>query len=155
MIYSFFAFNRFGTCIFHEDYSEGKRLRGEGVWTPSAKEQDKQKLTAGLVHSVRYFASALVKGGGGDTGEGFFAFQTSAYKCHYMETPTQYRFVLLTDPSVSLNETKPFLRHNYSNLFVSTVSKDPTFQHAKSCVITNPAFGDQLYKSLQQVCIFF
>eukprot|EP01061_Rhynchopus_euleeides_P005793 TRINITY_DN14953_c0_g1_i1.p2 TRINITY_DN14953_c0_g1~~TRINITY_DN14953_c0_g1_i1.p2 ORF type:complete len:164 (+),score=48.59 TRINITY_DN14953_c0_g1_i1:264-755(+) len=148
MIFSFFVFNRYGTCIFHEDYTAGRRGPNE-VWVPSAKDNDKFKLTAGLVHSVRYFITAMSKRE--HLGDGFFAFQTDAYKCHCLEAPTGYRLVMITDPSVALADLKPFLQGVYSGIFVEKVCKDPSYTHAKFCVITNPAFGDLLYRNLQQL----
>ncbi|KAJ9458964.1 Trafficking protein particle complex subunit 1 [Diplonema papillatum] len=150
MLYSVFIFNKFGTCIFHEDYNSGDQRKG--VWVPTPKEANKFKLTAGLVHSVKHFILAVAKKE--DLADGFFGLQTNSYKLHSFETATGYRMVMLTDTGVSFAEAKQPLREIYSNAFVEFVAKDPSYEHKKLCVITNTAFRDHLLVYLKQLSFF-
>eukprot|EP00754_Rhynchopus_humris_P036807 Rhum_TRINITY_DN18899_c0_g1::Rhum_TRINITY_DN18899_c0_g1_i1::g.168703::m.168703/K20300/TRAPPC1, BET5; trafficking protein particle complex subunit 1 len=152
MIFSCSIFNRYGTCIFHDEYDKkGRRVRGDGAWVPTAREDDSFKLTAGLIASVKYFITSMSKSALSD---GFFTFQTSAYKCHYFETQTGYRLAILTEPGVPMNAMRGPFQTIYSSIFVEKVCKDPAYQHSKHCVVTNPAFGQTLHRYLAQLPMF-
>lgn len=48
--------------------------------------------------------------------DSFISYRTGAYKLHYYETPTNLKFVLLTD--VKMNNLRVVLHQIYVNLYV-------------------------------------
>ena len=58
-------------------------------------------------------------------GGGFYACSTSAYKLHYLETASGFRFVLTTDLATS--DMREVLRHIYSQIFVECLTKNPLY----------------------------
>ena len=148
MIISVFVFNRFGDCIYSGDCQKPGKLKT----THTAKEENSFKLAAGLVHSVKHFIQTMTKKD--QLTDGFFSLQTSLYKLHHYESLTGYRFVVLTDPSVQLSSMKQPLRDLYGHIFVEHVAKDPSYQHAKNCVILNENFHEQLLRFVRQLPFF-
>lgn len=62
--------------------------------------------------------------------ENFTAYRTSTYKMHLYETPTLYKFVLLTDPKADSSPTSPapvrlILRQIYAGPFLEFVVRNP------------------------------
>lgn len=53
-------------------------------------------------------------------------FRTGSYTLHLYETPTGYRFVMLSDNDIS--DLKPQLRQIYSDIFVPYVIKNPLYK---------------------------
>ncbi|KAL8371400.1 hypothetical protein RB595_001282 [Gaeumannomyces hyphopodioides] len=79
---------------------------------------DDAKLIFGTVFSLRNMVRKL----GGDD-DAFVAYRTAQYKLHFYETPTNLRFVLLTDTaSMSMRNV---LHQIYINLWVEYVVKNP------------------------------
>lgn len=60
------------------------------------------------------------------TDDTFITYSTSKYKTHFYETPSNMRFVLVSDPNTpsQLNS----LKHIYSNLYVEYAIKNPLFK---------------------------
>jgi hypothetical protein len=56
----------------------------------------------------------------------FTSYRTPAYKLHLFETPTSYRFVLLSDPSA--DSLRFVLRQLYTGPFVDYVVRNPVVQ---------------------------
>lgn len=58
--------------------------------------------------------------------EQFVNYKTSTYKLHFYETPSGYKFVMLSDPSV--DSLRFVLRQIYSGPFVEYVVRNPLAQ---------------------------
>ena len=58
--------------------------------------------------------------------EAFTSYRTPTYKFHLFETPTNYRFVLLSDPSS--DSLRFVLRQIYTGPFVDYVVRNPLIQ---------------------------
>lgn len=56
----------------------------------------------------------------------FHSYTTSTYKLHYYESPTGYKFVLLTDPGVG--SIVDSLKHIYRSIFVPYISNNTLYQ---------------------------
>ncbi|THH07225.1 hypothetical protein EW145_g3522 [Phellinidium pouzarii] len=57
--------------------------------------------------------------------ENFTSYRTSTYKMHLYETPTLYKFVLLSDPKVEGPSARFALRQMYSGPFLEYVVRNP------------------------------
>lgn len=57
--------------------------------------------------------------------DSFVSFSTSKYKLHYYETPSNIRFVLITDPS--MESQVHVLKHIYSSVYLDYAVKNPLF----------------------------
>lgn len=55
--------------------------------------------------------------------DNFVSFRTNGYKLHYYETPTNLRFVMLTD--IKMGQLRAALHQIYVNLYVEFVVKNP------------------------------
>ncbi|KAJ5501760.1 Sybindin-like protein [Penicillium expansum] len=124
VVYSFYIFDRHAECIYkrrwlprptsivgksRSDTVSGAAPTGLGQTVRST--DDDSKLVFGTVFSLRNMVRKL---GGED--DNFVSFTTSQYKLHYYETPTNTKFVMLTDlksPSMRIA-----LQQIYINLFV-------------------------------------
>jgi hypothetical protein len=76
--------------------------------------------------------------GGGD--DQFLCYRTGEYKLHYFETPTQLKFVLLTDTRVGNMRT--VLHQIWATLYVEYVVKSPLAptEHPKGVGVANELF---------------
>jgi hypothetical protein len=99
------------------------------------KAEDDAKLIFGTVFSLRRMARQL---GGGD--DHFLSYRTGEYKLHYFETPTQLKFVLLTDTRVGNMRT--VLHQIWATLYVEYVVKSPLapIEHPKGLGVANELF---------------
>lgn len=82
------------------------------------KDRDDAKLIFGTLFSLRRMVRQL--GGGEDQ---FLSYRTGEYKLHYFETPTNLKFVLLTDTRVGNMRT--VLYQIWATLYVEYVVKSP------------------------------
>jgi len=109
-----------------------------------------ERLIFGLVYSLRNMAKKL---GGRD--DSFHSFSTSAYKLHYMCTPTATHFVLVTSP---MSESLRFvLRQIYTGAYTDFVVRNPLIdvdskQSGKG--IDNDAFRAAVEKTLKALPVF-
>lgn len=55
--------------------------------------------------------------------DSFHSFSTSAYKLHYLHTPTNYHFVVLSSPTQ--DSLRPLLRQIYMGPFSEWVIRNP------------------------------
>ena len=78
------------------------------------------KLVFGVVFSLRNMARKLT-----DDADGFTSFSTSKYKVHFYETPSNIRFVLVSDPG--LESLGGVLRHIYGSMYVEYAAKNPLY----------------------------
>lgn len=113
----------------------------------STRAQNDAKLIFGTVFSLRNMVRKL----GGDD-DAFISYRTGQYRMHYYETPTNLRFVLLTDTATM--SMRNVLHQIYINLWVEYVVKNPLapVEHKGGAGITNELFEmglDQFVRGLQ------
>ncbi|KAL8400211.1 hypothetical protein RB594_000559 [Gaeumannomyces avenae] len=138
-VYSFYIFDRHTECIYTKQWlppprDEAATAAGAGAGAGAIgggggggggrgkavrdSRADDAKLIFGTVFSLRNMVRKL----GGDD-DAFVAYRTAQYKLHFYETPTNLRFVLLTDTaSMSMRNV---LHQIYINLWVEYVVKNP------------------------------
>lgn len=80
---------------------------------------EEAKLVYGVVFSLRNMISKLST----RPDESFQALTTSAYKLHYLATPSSYHFVLLTSPHAQ--SRRPLLRQIYTGPFNEYIVRNP------------------------------
>lgn len=93
-----------------------------GIWSRSyldggsfpPPEPDKSSVSAGIRQTTLLIL---------DREEAFTSYRTPTYKFHLFETPTNYRFVLLSDPSS--DSLRFVLRQIYTGPFVDYVVRNP------------------------------
>ncbi|PRT55903.1 Transport protein particle subunit bet5 [Wickerhamiella sorbophila] len=137
MIYSFWMYDRHCECIYSRD------------WHRSAAHEDKedlQKLIYGSVFSLRNITRKL------SDDDAFLSFQTSKYKLHFFESPSNLKLVLITDPMMS--DACNALRQIYAGLYVEYVVKNPLspIEHPRGTGVDNDLFNmglDSFVRSLQ------
>ncbi|CAN8096314.1 unnamed protein product [Discula destructiva] len=105
------------------------------------------KLIFGTVFSLRNIVRKL---GGAD--DAFISYRTGQYRLHYYETPTNLRFVMLTDTATM--SMRNVLHQVYINLWVEYVVKNPLapVEHKGGEGVRNELFElglDQFIRGLQ------
>ncbi|KAI9746505.1 MAG: TRAPP subunit bet5 [Claussenomyces sp. TS43310] len=144
VVYSFYIFDRHTECIYSRLWARQDRpasLSGAKSARPTSDSsaasnaapvdlgpararpaklsaQDDAKLIFGTIFSLRNMVRKL---GGQD--DSFISYRTGQYKLHYYETPTNIKFVMLTDTQ-TLN-MRNVLYQIYVNLYVEFVVKNP------------------------------
>ncbi|CAH0026801.1 hypothetical protein V2G26_013903 [Clonostachys chloroleuca] len=113
-VYSFYIFDRHTECIYMKSWLPTTDRPASSQTTSS----DDAKLIFGTVFSLRNMIRKL----GGDD-DAFISFKTANYKLHYYETPSNLRFVLLTDTGTL--SMRNVLHQIYINLWVEYVVKNP------------------------------
>ncbi|KAJ5693394.1 Sybindin-like protein [Penicillium macrosclerotiorum] len=161
-VYSFYIFDRHAECIYKRRWSPrpvsivGKSSRASEVPNAGASASgtgqtvratdDDSKLVFGTVFSLRNMVRKL----GGEE-DNFVSYSTSQYKLHYYETPTNIKFVMLTDlksPSMRIA-----LQQIYINLFVEYVVKNPLSptEHPGGVGVNNELFEESLEQFVTRV----
>ncbi|KAL5528630.1 BET5 [Sanghuangporus sanghuang] len=84
---------------------------------------EEAKLVYGVILSLRTMIKKLSK-----RDENFTAYRTSTYKLHLYETPSLYKFVLLTDPKIDGPAVRFALRQVYAGPFLEYVVRNPLIQ---------------------------
>ncbi|KAI9837524.1 MAG: hypothetical protein M1819_007175 [Sarea resinae] len=156
VVYSFHIFDRHAECVYSKSWTPrpdsagtGKTLRpqsgssvtsqrevdGVGERPSRLSAQDDAKLIFGTIFSLRNMARKL---GGQD--DNFISYRTSQYKLHYYETPTNLRFVMITDTKT--NNLRVVLHQIYVNLYVEFVVKNPLspVEHSGGVGVANELF---------------
>ncbi|RPB23983.1 snare-like protein [Terfezia boudieri ATCC MYA-4762] len=143
-IYSFYIFDRHCECIYIKQWHERERAGAAIRPTTSASTtspipdkrvsaggkqitetdismrngrlsvQDDAKLIFGVVFSLRNMVRKL-----STPDDNFISYRTNNYKLHYYETPTNLKFVMITD--VKTNNLRVVLHQIYVNLYVEYV----------------------------------
>lgn len=108
--------------------------------------KDDARLIFGTIYSLRNIVKKL---GGQD--DSFISYRTGQYKLHYYETPTNVKFVILTD--VGTLNMRNVLHQIYVNLYVEYVIKNPLspVEHKSGKGVANELFElalDQFVKGL-------
>ncbi|KAI9818477.1 MAG: TRAPP subunit bet5 [Pycnora praestabilis] len=136
VVYSFYIFDRHTECIYNKrwiprptsggsvparpptEISNGEVNGGGRQRYGALSVADDAKLIFGTIFSLRNMVRKL---GGPD--DNFISFRTGQYKLHYYETPTNIKFVMLTD--IKTNNLRIVLHQIYVNLYVEFVVKNP------------------------------
>ncbi|KAL4787802.1 Longin-like domain-containing protein [Aspergillus varians] len=163
-VYSFYIFDRHAECIYKRRWLPrptsiiGKSSRpasdiptvANGLTSvpgPSTRSTDDDaKLIFGTVFSLRNMVRKL---GGED--DNFVTYRTSQYKLHYYETPTNIKFVMLTD--VKSPNMRVALQQIYINLYVEYVVKNPLSptEHPGGVGVNNELFEQSLEQFVTRV----
>lgn len=149
-IHSFWLFDRHAECIYHREWHNTKQqhhtrdlsasshrstnsnigasINGISDFTTKTKQhqqqtnlarstQDDAKLVFGIVYSLRNMIRKLTDE------DGFVSYHTTKYKLHYFETPTNLKFVLVTDPK--MDNQRLALQQIHVSLYTEYVIKNP------------------------------
>ncbi|GAQ09068.1 transport protein particle subunit bet5 [Aspergillus lentulus] len=162
VVYSFYIFDRHAECIYKRRWLPrpasivGKSSRPTSevatqngvpsVFGQSARTTDDDaKLIFGTVFSLRNMVRKL---GGED--DSFVTYRTSQYKLHYYETPTNIKFVMLTD--VKSPSMRVALQQIYINLYVEYVVKNPLspVEHPGGVGVNNELFEESLEQFVRE-----
>jgi len=164
VVYSFYIFDRHAECIYKRRWLPRPISAGSassrptfdatplsnGVSTGTGRSalsaEDDAKLIFGTVFSLRNMVRKL----GGD-GDSFLSYRTSQYKLHYYETPTNIKFVMLTDTKAS--SMRLALQQIYVNLYVEYVVKNPLspVEHPGGVGVNNELFEESLEQFVTRV----
>jgi len=148
-IYSFYIFDRHCECIYIKQWHERERAAATALRPATAASmsspvpdkrvvaggsqatepdgplrngrlsvQDDAKLVFGVVFSLRNMVRKL-----SSPDDNFVSYRTNNYKLHYYETPTNLKFVLITD--IKTNNLRVVLHQIYVNLYVEYIVKNP------------------------------
>ncbi|ODH13531.1 hypothetical protein ACO22_07158 [Paracoccidioides brasiliensis] len=159
VVYSFYIFDRHAECIYKRRWlprptstgSKPPRPTSDSaalsnglpkfipVSSQSLTAEDDAKLIFGAVFSLRNMVRKL----GGDD-DNFVCYRTSQYKLHYYETPTNIKFVMLTDTKSGSMQLA--LQQIYVNLYVEYVVKNPLapVEHPGGLGVNNELFEESL-----------
>ncbi|KAK2765941.1 TRAPP subunit bet5 [Arachnomyces sp. PD_36] len=165
VVYSFYIFDRHTECIYKRRWlprpssvvSKSSRPASEvnplsnGTAPGSVKRntlsaEDDAKLIFGTVFSLRNMVRKL----GGEE-DNFVCYRTSQYKLHYYETPTNIKFVMLTD--IKASSMRVALQQIYVNLYVEYVVKNPLSpaEHPGGLGVDNELFEESLEQFVTRV----
>uniref|UniRef100_A0A093UWY2 Trafficking protein particle complex subunit n=1 Tax=Talaromyces marneffei PM1 TaxID=1077442 RepID=A0A093UWY2_TALMA len=150
-VYAFYIFDRHGrpTSISGKSSLSTLQLQqgsNAGPGGTSRSADDDAKLIFGTVFSLRNMVRKL---GGED--DSFISYRTSQYQLHFYETPTNIKFVMLTDlksPSMRIA-----LQQIYVNLYVEYVVKNPLspVEHPGGLGVNNELFEESLEQFVTRV----
>ncbi|KAK4501954.1 hypothetical protein PRZ48_007764 [Zasmidium cellare] len=161
-VYSFYIFDRHTECIYSKRWttpppsnpsaqSQRPSLPNGTAATNIAskratKDDNDAKLIFGTIFSLRRMVRQL--GGQDDL---FLSYRTGEYKLHYFETPTQLKFVLLTDTRVGSMRT--VLHQIWATLYVEYVVKSPLapLEHRKGEGVANELFEGGLESFMRSI----
>ncbi|KAJ9615865.1 Trafficking protein particle complex subunit BET5 [Cladophialophora chaetospira] len=160
VVYSFYIFDRHAECIYKRRWpplsvsTTGKTSRPSSqAYTNGASQprstlsaEDDAKLIFGTVFSLRNMVRKL---GGED--DSFLSYRTSQYKLHYYETPTNTKFVMLTD--TKSGSMRIALQQIYVNCYVEYVVKNPLspVEHPGGIGVNNELFEASLEQFVDRV----
>eukprot|EP00933_Yihiella_yeosuensis_P004635 TRINITY_DN10900_c0_g1_i1.p1 TRINITY_DN10900_c0_g1~~TRINITY_DN10900_c0_g1_i1.p1 ORF type:complete len:144 (-),score=2.19 TRINITY_DN10900_c0_g1_i1:355-786(-) len=133
MIYNFYAFGRGRVLLCREEWNRAR---------PCQDIAEETKYISGLLLTFKSFTQGI----GPPKTKGFISYTTPQYKFHAFETPSGYRFVLTTDPSVP--DQTECLRQIYSEIFVDCVIKNPLYRLGDD-VSNCPVFLAKLHDFIQ------
>ncbi|CBZ30839.1 conserved hypothetical protein [Leishmania mexicana MHOM/GT/2001/U1103] len=128
-LYSIYVFNRYGDTIYTKQWRR-----------TSAVQHGEDGLVAGFVYTLQHISSQLSST---QTG-GLRAVHTPLYKVHYLETMTGYRVALFTDKAMSTALVQGTLTELLKDVFIRTVTKNPSYRHEKGMLVTGTEFEDAM-----------
>ncbi|CAN6646294.1 trafficking protein particle complex subunit Bet5p [Trichomonascus vanleenenianus] len=156
MIYSFWLFDRHSECIYKREWHTAKKSNPIGAHKHSssassdlitkavqhkqqqeardAPHDDDAKLIFGIVFSLRNMVRKLTDE------DSFVTYRTSKYRLHYFETPSNLKFVMITDPK--MDNLRLVLHQIYVSLYVEYVVKNPLspIEHGGGAGVSNELF---------------
>ncbi|KAI1617839.1 Longin-like domain-containing protein [Exophiala viscosa] len=160
VVYSFYIFDRHAECIYKKRWPPPSMSSSGKVSKPAAQAyinggasarstlsaEDDAKLVFGTVFSLRNMVRKL----GGDD-DSFLSYRTSQYKLHYYETPTNIKFVMLTD--TKSGSMRIALQQIYVNCYVEYVVKNPLapIEHPGGIGVNNELFEASLEQFVDRV----
>ncbi|ERF73638.1 hypothetical protein EPUS_00891 [Endocarpon pusillum Z07020] len=160
VVYSFYIFDRHADCIYKRRWlptastpSNSSRPVSEATTDGNVARsrkalsaEDDAKLIFGTVFSLRNMVRKL--GGEDDT---FLSYRTSQYKLHYYETPTNAKFVMLTD--TKSGSMRIALHQIYVSIYVEYVVKNPLspVEHPGGIGVNNELFEITLEQFVDRV----
>ncbi|KIV90515.1 hypothetical protein PV10_07812 [Exophiala mesophila] len=160
VVYSFYIFDRHADCIYKRRWaspansttarlpksSSQAYINGTAANRPTLSAEDDAKLVFGTVFSLRNMVRKL---GGED--DSFLSYRTSQYKLHFYETPTNTKFVMLTD--TKSGSMRIALQQIYVNCYVEYVVKNPLspVEHPGGIGVDNELFEASLEQFVDRV----
>ncbi|KAL2358062.1 Longin-like domain-containing protein [Cryomyces antarcticus] len=159
VVYSFYIFDRHTECIYSKRWTPSSTSNNKAATSnalsngnilPAARKalskEDDAKLIFGTVFSLKRMVRQL---GGED--DSFLSYRTGEYKLHYYETPTNIKFVMLTDTKT--NNLRIVLHQIWANLYVEFVVKNPLSpaEHPGGVGVSNELFELGLESFISQV----
>lgn len=147
MLYSFYIYDRHCNCIYHRQFSPVS----DGT-VNSANETDIAKLLFGVLYSLKNLSSKL-----GDLNNGYNnlnSFSSSIFRVHYLETLTNLKFVLVTDPVI--DNLQSILWELYSTYYLNNIVYNPLLpvDFKPEDKITNINFINQTDQFLRSLPVF-
>ncbi|RPA83836.1 putative TRAPP complex subunit [Ascobolus immersus RN42] len=177
-IYSFYIFDRHCECIYKRQWLPRDQLLPRTPTTPNPpntgdrrtslapsvaldaaanpaelrgrsglSNKDDTKLVFGVIFSLRNMVRKL-----SGPEDNFISYRTPDYKLHYYETPTNLKFVMLSD--VKTNNLRVVLHQIYVSLYVEYVVKNPlsrTIEHPKGKGVAVDLFEAGLDGFIKQI----
>ncbi|KAI6888996.1 trafficking protein particle complex 1 [Hortaea werneckii] len=157
-VYSFFIFDRHTECIYSkrwvDKHAPSNRPKssalGHGDVPASTKKAMKDRDDAKLIFGTLFSLRRMVRQLGGEE-DAFLSYRTGEYKLHYFETPTQLKFVLLTDTRVGNMRT--VLYQIWATLYVEYVVKSPLspIEHPDGIGVANELFEGGLERFIESI----
>ncbi|KAI7211066.1 trafficking protein particle complex 1 [Hortaea werneckii] len=157
-VYSFFIFDRHTECIYSKRWVDKHALSsrpkssalGHGDVPASTKKAMKDRDDAKLIFGTLFSLRRMVRQLGGEE-DAFLSYRTGEYKLHYFETPTQLKFVLLTDTRVGNMRT--VLYQIWATLYVEYVVKSPLspIEHPDGIGVANELFEGGLERFIESI----
>lgn len=160
VVYAFYIFDRHAECIYKKNWQlpaggvggKGSRPSSQTYVNGSTPARalltadDDAKLIFGTIYSLRNMVRKL---GGED--DSFLSYRTSQYKLHYYETPTNVKFVMLTD--TKSGSMRIALQQIYVNCYVEYVVKNPLspVEHPNGLGVDNELFEAALGQFVDRV----
>lgn len=83
------------------------------------------KLLYGMLFSLNSFVNKLSPF---DMKEGFLSYRTNKYRLNYLETPSNLKFILTTDISVTHPVVRDLINKIYAQIYVEYAVKNPMYQ---------------------------
>ncbi|KAJ4424170.1 Trafficking protein particle complex subunit BET5 [Gnomoniopsis sp. IMI 355080] len=159
-VYSFYIFDRHTECIYTKNWLPASQAAPPPTAPgkpaaptngPSSKQITRASNDAKLIFGTVFSLRNIVRKLGGED-DAFISYRTSQYRMHYYETPTNLRFVMLTDTSTM--SMRNVLHQVYINLWVEYVVKNPLapVEHKGGEGVRNELFElglDQFIRGLQ------
>lgn len=116
MLHAFYIYDRHCTCVYLRQFS----VVSDGT-VNSDNESDIAKLLFGVLYSLKNLSSKL--GDLNDQYNQLNSFSSSIFRVHYLETLTNLKFVLITDPSV--DNLQSVLWELYSHYYLNNIVYNP------------------------------
>uniref|UniRef100_A0AAF5CQ69 Trafficking protein particle complex subunit n=1 Tax=Strongyloides stercoralis TaxID=6248 RepID=A0AAF5CQ69_STRER len=114
-IYNFYLFNKYGKCIYYKDF---QRIRKNDM-----DQEEEFKLIYGMIFSLNSFSAKLCTK---DSIQQLKSYTTNSYKMFYMETLTEYKLIINTDPDASnIHDLLQSIYKSFAEIIVSNGLIDP------------------------------